>query len=130
MSIDRIYIDANDREKYEMLKNESINFKDFSTKELFLIALTYGIKYGQPEKLTKKDGFIRTEYLKDEDWAIFKAVAIYYESFEVLDNLDTVLEIVESYAHAGIVLLERDIKGSEFGSFEKRYELDLMSKLI
>jgi len=127
--VDRVYISTEDREKYEKLKREISFLSDKDAKDLFLFAFVYGVRFNSKKALTKKEGYFRTEYLKDADKALLRIVGIFYESFEILDDLDRVLELAEKYAHAGIDILINDLKSKSIGTFEKKLELSLLEQV-
>lgn len=127
--VDRVYISTEDREKYEKLKKEISFLSDKDAKDLFLFAFVYGVRFNSKKALTKKEGYFRTEYLKDADKALLRIVGIFYESFEILDDLDRVLELAEKYAHAGIDILINDLKSKSIGTFEKKLELSLLEQV-
>jgi hypothetical protein len=124
--VDRVYISTEDRDKYEKLKKEVSFLGDKDAKDLFLFAFVYGVRYNSKKTLTKKDGYFRTEYLKDEDKALLKIVAIFHESFDILNEMDKVLDLAEKYAHAGIDILINELKSKSIGTFEKKLELTLL----
>lgn len=123
---DRVYVSIEDREKYERLKKEVSFLNDKDAKDLFLFAFVYGVRYNTKKLLTRKDGYFRTEYLKDEDKTLLKTIAIFQESFEILNDMDKVLELAETFAHAGIDIIINEIKSKSIGSFEKKLELTLL----
>lgn len=124
---DRVYISAEDRVKYETLKGEISFLSDKDAKDLFLFAFIYGVYYKNKKKeLSKREGYFRTEYLRDEDKALFKVVGVSDESFDILNDMDKILDLAERYAHNGIDILLNELKSKSVGSFEKNFELTLL----
>lgn len=124
---DRVYISTEDRVKYETLKKEISFLGDKDAKDLFLFALIYGVYYRNKKKdLLKREGYFRTEYLRDEDKALLKVVGVFDESFDILNDMDKVLDLAEKYAHNGIDIILNELKSTSVGSFEKKFELALL----
>lgn len=122
---DRLNIDNTDKEVYEQLKEEKI-FKERSNKELFLFAMAVGYKNEIKKKLNSKFGFVRTEYLSEEDLSLIKTVSISKQDVNILKDMKKVFKISEEYAHTGIKILGNKLKGIQFGSFDKKLEKDLL----
>jgi hypothetical protein len=127
---DRLFIDSDDRRKYEEIKKVIDFLSDKDTKDLFIFAMLNGFKNNQRKQLNRREGFVRTEYLHDQDLAIIKSIAINYESFDILTDLDNVFKIAEELAHAGIDLLYLEINSQSLGSYEKRFEHEVISKCV
>jgi len=127
---DRLFIDSDDRRKYEEIKKVIDFLSDKDTKDLFIFAMLNGFKNNQRKQLNRREGFVRTEYLHDQDLAIIKSIAISYESFDILTDLDNVFKIAEELAHAGIDLLYLEINSQSLGSYEKRFEHEVISKCV
>jgi len=122
--LDRLYIDDEDKELYEKIRNEI--FKNKDNKDLFLFAMAKGFKVHKRSPLQKKFGFVRTEYLLPQDRALLNAIAIYEKGSEdVLLNEEEVFQIAEEYAHYGIQILKGELETSQFGSFDKKLEKEL-----
>jgi len=130
---DRLYIDKSDRKLYDKVSDEVFGGQKEERKEQFLFAMAYGFENKIKRPLKKKEGFIRKEYLRDEDIALMNAVALSDSgSVEILDNKAKVFEIAEEYAHAGIKLIYAEVTSVEPGSFHKRFEkklFDIYQKL-
>ena len=132
---DRLHIDKADRDFYnhDMLQNEL--FQSCTNKEQFLFAMAVGFKNGVNWELKTQDGFLRTEYLREEDEALIDAVALYHSSktgenpVEILSDRDKVFVIAEEYAHAGIKLIYDNLTSGQPGSFFKKLELDLFTQI-
>jgi hypothetical protein len=124
---DRLYIEKTDRALYDKLKSIEV-FKDKETKDLFLVAMSYGYKNEITRSIDTKDGFVRTEYLKPKDLALINAVALTQGGIEMLDKPDEVFKLAEEYANAGIKLLVGEIDSVAFGSFEKQWEKQIVEK--
>ena len=130
MSVDRLFIDEDDKNLYEVLKREFGSAERMSNKDAFLLAMAVGFKNGVKEKIKRKFGYVRNEYLKSEDRTLLDAIAVNtIEKIDVLMDDDEVFKIAEEYAHAGIRLLADEIKASSFGSFTKKFEKELFELL-
>lgn len=134
---DRLYINEKDRETYTMLEKEKSSFLyGRSNKELFLMAMIYGIMNNRKnKKFEKRFGFVRAEYLNDEDNSnsIINAVAIKEtNSLDVLLNKQEVYRIAEEYANGGLPYLKKDVFSKKEGRYVKRLEerlVDVHSKI-
>lgn len=122
---DRIYVDKDDKELYEKIKEEEI-FQDRENKDLFIIAMAYGFKHQVKRKLDKKEGYLRTEYLKREDWGLINSVAVNDGLIDNLNDREAVLKLAEEYAHGGIKLLCDYIDSIQHGSFDRQFEKELL----
>lgn len=120
---DRLSIEKNDKEKYEKLREESI-FKEKDNKDLFIFAMAYGYTKNVCKTLESKEGYVRTEYLKSEDWALIDSLVIDKGSIDMLGNPEKIFQLAEQYANAGIKLLNEKINSIQFGSFDKYLEKD------
>jgi hypothetical protein len=121
---DRLSIDKKDKVLYEKLKAEAIFNKE--NKDLFIMAMTYGYKNKVRTALETKEGYVRTEYLKPEDWALINSLAIGTRSVEILSKPEDICQLAEQYAHAGIKILAAKLDSTSFGSFEKQFEKELL----
>ena len=130
MQRDRIYIDPADRQIYQKIKQELYFLEDKENKDLFMFALSYGYKYGSDKSLERREGFIRTEYLNEEDWTLLRALTISKFGLEKLEDPNHVLDLAERYAHGGILLLIKHIESTPIGGFEKGFEKDIMELFI
>jgi len=125
---DRLYIDEDARRMYERLEEEVI-FKGKTRKEQFLFAMAFGFKNILKVSLKRNEGLFLTKDLKHEDEALINALAIYdSKSVEVLSDKGKVFRIAEEYANGGIRLLIDKIDTTQFGSFEKALEEELVKK--
>jgi len=64
MSVDRLFIDEDDKNLYEVLKREFGSAERMSNKDAFLLAMAVGFKNGVKEKIKRKFGYVRNEYFK------------------------------------------------------------------
>jgi len=127
VKIDRLYIDESDRDLYDQIRKEIFNNEEKENKDLFLIALSIGFKNNFRLPIEKKFGFIRREYLNDEDLSLIESLAIYSsENIEILTNEVEVFKIAEEYAHGGVKILIDKIKSSPLGAFDKKFETELV----
>jgi len=102
-------------------------FKGRENKELFLLAMGIGFHERSQKKLKSKEGYVRTEYLSDEEKAIIKSIAISKEGdLSILLDKKKVYSIAEEYAAAGIKILSEKVFGGEYGSYIKKLESDLV----
>jgi len=123
---DRLYIDESARDLYEKIKDESI-FKGKNRKEQFLFAMAVGFKNNIKIPIKKTEGLFLEKDLKPEDEALINAIAIYdAASIDILSNKGQVYKIAEEYANGGIRILVDKIDSTQFGSFEKILEKDLL----
>ncbi len=120
---DRLSIEKNDKVKYEKLQEENI-FKDMDNKDLFIFAMSYGYSKNVFKNLDSKEGYVRTEYLKPEDWALINSLSIDKDSVDILGNPEKTFQLAEQYANGGIKLLAEKINSIQFGSFDKYLEKD------
>lgn len=125
---DRLYIGKDDKGKYDKLReNGFAHATDTSKqdKQLFMLALAYGVYYNRREVLQGKEGFFLRDRLKDADEQLLKAVAVAAEGESVLMRPSDVYSVVEQYAHGGLDLLLSDAMNSPLGTFETKLEKDL-----
>jgi len=109
--VDRVYIKEDDRKTYSMLKTQG-PLKGLSNKELFMLALTLGIKnrHRTPYGSKKPDGFFLLKDLNEKETSLFYAIAISEEkSLDVLTDKNKVFKIAEEYANCGIHLLKNEV---------------------
>jgi S-methylmethionine-dependent homocysteine/selenocysteine methylase len=74
------------------------------------------------KSLDKPYGYVRSEYIKEEDWSLIYCMANTVASVEILNKPDIVFKLAEEYANAGINILHDKIYSTEYGSFEKNLE--------
>jgi len=123
---DRLYVEKSAINDYDQLKGKDSPFYGRENKELFIAAMTLGFHENSKKDLSKKEGFVRTEYLTDEEKSLIKAIAIAEEgNLNVLLDKKRVFSIAEEYAAGGIKLLKERVF-EEFGSYAKRLESELV----
>lgn len=120
---DRLFIGKEDVDTYKNISNESF-FRNKSNKELFMIALAYGIKCDLKIELQEREEYVRREYLKQDDWAILHSIAFQELGLEELTNIGEIFNIAEQYAHGGIKLLKERLD-SIHGSADKEFEVEI-----
>ncbi|VVB86457.1 Uncharacterised protein [uncultured archaeon] len=121
---DRINVEKGERDN---LYDKIELFKGKSRKEQFLFAMAIGFKNKVKRRLETTDGFFLIKDMRLEDEVLINAIAINdFNSVEVLSNKEDVFKIAEEYAHAGIKLLYDKMKSTQFGSFEKQFEKDII----
>jgi len=124
---DRLYVEKSDIKIYDRLKERDSPFYKKENKEIFIMAMVLGFKEGGTKVLSKKEGYVRTEYLTPEEKALMNAIAIYNEgTLDVLLDKKKVYSIAEEYAAYGIRLLHDWVFGGEYGSFAKKLESELV----
>jgi len=117
---DRLYIDESEREIYERLRDHPL-LKRRSNKELFLLAMSLGFLYDMRKPLKKPWGFVRTEYLNEEEKSLILSIGIYAEGLDALLNKKKIFSTAEEYASAGVRYLE-DLAWKEPASLDKILE--------
>jgi hypothetical protein len=123
---DRLYISKKDRDLYNNIIKQEAFFKKKGNLELFLFAMMFGYKNNAQLPIENRDGWVRTEYIGNEDKTIMDSIAVdTIGSSEILADRERVFEIAEEFAHGGIQLLVSEIKNTQFGSFQKRLEQKL-----
>lgn len=122
---DRLYIHKEDRKLYEMLDEEDLLKR--TRKEQFMFVMAFGYNNKIKRHLETREGLFLTKDMRLEDEALINAIAINdADSIEILSNKEEVFKIAEEYAHAGIRLLYDKIKSTQFGSFEKQFEKEIV----
>lgn len=134
--VDRIYIEANDREKYDFLKTEISFFKVNANAsreniKIFMYAVAYAIKNNIPKRALKgkSEGYINLDAIKDDDLAMIKSIAVHDEGVEILSDPDKIYAIIQQYANAGIKLLYNEIQQKD-PSLYKEYTSDVYAELL
>uniref|UniRef100_A0A7V4TXY5 Uncharacterized protein n=1 Tax=Candidatus Caldatribacterium saccharofermentans TaxID=1454753 RepID=A0A7V4TXY5_9BACT len=122
-----VYRDEEDTEVYKRLQEEEI-FKDLDWKDIFIIAVGWGIRKNSRKPIQKRDsgGFFRTSYLREEDEVLLAAAAVYAESDEVLKDGERVLKIAEEYARGGVHELWDWVQSTPLETFEKDFEAEVV----
>lgn len=125
-------IDASKHTFYEDLKKGKYlpELKGYDMAILFAIAFAYGVYNKKRKSLgsSVKASITRTALDKNCEWLI-KAVAINEEGVDVIADEKRMYEIAEEYANAGIDMIQKIIKGTDPGFFQKTMEIEL-SKII
>lgn len=120
---DRLYVDKADIGIYRETLNDSF-LRGRENRELFMIALAYGIKNDLRIPIEQKEEFVRREYLRQDEWAILYSIAYAKLGVEKISDLKEIFKIAEEYAHGGIKLL-KDRINSIHGPVTKDFELEL-----
>lgn len=123
IDVEKFYIDSTDRPIYDRLEKEFP--KKMSKKDLFMFALITGYKNKKNDlKIDKKAEFFWSYNLKPEDEIIIKSVAIAEKnSIEILQNDEEYVDIVQNYAHGGILILKEKLE--QYGTFIKYVEKEI-----
>ena len=124
---DRVYIAEGDRELYDRLEREWI-LKGTTRREQFLLAMAVGFRNELQQTFTKRDEFFLVKDLRPEDDAILDAIAISATSgsVETLCDRAAVFKIAQGFAHGGIRLLVDEFESAPLGSYDKKFEKDLL----
>lgn len=128
MNPDRFYIDEGTRELYSKLESEPI-FKNKSRKEQFLFTMGLGFKNSLKVPIKKTDGFFLAKDLKQDDEALIYSLALYdKKTIEILADKAAVYKIAEEYANGGIQMLTDKINSTQYGSFDRILEMELVGE--
>ncbi len=128
MNPDRFYIDEGTRELYVKLELEPI-FKNKSRKEQFLFTMGLGFKNSLKVPIKKMDGFFLAKDLKQDDEALIYSLALYDKmAIEILADKAAVYKIAEEYANGGIQILTDRINSTQYGSFDRILEMELIGE--
>lgn len=124
--IDRIYIDKEDKEKYDRLQESSF-FQGRTNSQLFLFAICYALKNGGGKyPIKNRLGYFRLESTKDEEILLLKTLAMYdSDNIDILTDDKQVYSIAEEYANFGIKILSDTYESTQYGSFHKIIEKDI-----
>jgi hypothetical protein len=129
---DRLSIDKKlDRDRYDTLKKEMSGIQQLTeAKSLFFFALAHGFNNKSRIPLSSKEGFLLNDRLQPKDEALMQSVAIFEQNmFDVVNDWALIYQIVEEYAHGGIILLNEELSNKQPGSFFKKYEKTVFSLL-
>jgi hypothetical protein len=125
--IDRLYVDKRDLTDFNRLKEQDTPFAGCQNKDIFLAAMVVGYHEGSKIPLKNKEGYVREEYLTQEDLTLIKSIAIAEEGdLKVLLDKQKVFSIAEQYATGGITLLKAKVFSGEYGSYAKKLESELL----
>lgn len=117
-----LYVEQETKKLFNELLDKG-PLKGIGNKNIFILAVVYGYKKGTRIKIKKKESFTRMEYLNKEDKSLLYSIAIKEkESLDILNNKNELYSIVEEYANAGIKIIESEIKGKDYGDYNKRLE--------
>jgi hypothetical protein len=131
---DRLYIEKKDRERFydRILSKDSPlgRHNGFKNNDIFLIAMCIGYREKCKEELEKREGYFLEKDLSTEEKCLIYALAVNEENnLEVLLNKKRIYDIAEQYAKGGISLLFNMIFGPSYGTFEKRFEANIVNAL-
>jgi len=125
--VDRIYVDKKDISSYDILRQKPSPFANGQNKDIFLAALVVGYHEGVKLPLKSKEGYFRTEYLKSEEKALIKSIAVATTGdLNVLLDEQRIYGIAEEYATGGISLLRDRVQNDSYGSYAKKLENELL----
>lgn len=126
--IDRLFVDKKDIDDFNRLKEKDSPFAGCQNKDIFLAAMVVGFNEGSKIELKSKEGYVREEYLTEEDRTLIKSIAIAEDKdLKVLADKQKVFLIAEQYATGGIVLLKAKVFGVEqYGSYAKKLKSELL----
>ena len=125
---DRLYIAKDDRQMYDRLEAEWI-LQGKTKKEQFFLAMVVGFRHGSPRPFDQREEFFLRKDLRPEDEAIMDAIALQAKGgcLDILANRPGVLQIAQEFAHAGIRVLADEFGTVAFGTFDKKFEKDLVA---
>jgi hypothetical protein len=122
-----IYIDKKDTDSFDKLRQKPSPFANGQNKDIFLAALVVGYHEGVKLPLQSKEGYFRTEYLKDEEKALIKSIAVATTGdLNILLDEQKIYSIAEEYATGGISLLRDKVQSGGYGSYAKKLENELL----
>jgi len=128
-SQDRMNMDKSDRVLYDKLAEEPL-LRGTTRKEQFLLAMATGFVHNRRIELGPKEGLFLLKDLHSDEEALLSAVALSLsEDASVVADRSVVLKTAEEFAHAGLQLLLSQIESTEFGTFDKHFEKDLLERL-
>ena len=127
---DRVYIERKDRKRfYDKLlgKDSPLRRPNFQNKDIFLLAMSLGFQEKNRQKLKTKEGYFFAKNFSEEENALLYALAVFEEDdLKVLLDKKKVYSIAEEYAKGGIPILYHKVFNGGFGSFEKKFEVELV----
>jgi hypothetical protein len=123
---DRLYINVLYRDQIDVWKEKKVlGIEMLENKDIFLLAVALGMG-SAAEIQGKRDGFIRTSYIKSRDKSLLASLLLgKLESQEDIDkyaNDDLAYEEAEKCAEAGFAILKDMIESASFDEelIEKR----------
>lgn len=125
---DIIYVEKNELKNFKLLKDEKDSpLSGKGNKDVFMMAVMMGVKNGVRLPLKNKEGFIREEYLTDDERSIIKAIAVNAETnLSILLDAGKMYQIAEEYAAGGIRYLIDSVFEKKHGSFATKLESELV----
>lgn len=127
--IDRLFIRKSYEKDFKDLLEKDSPLCKKDSKHIFMMAMVMGFHKGSKVELDKRQEFVRTEYLNDDEISLIKAIAINEENdLNILLDEEKVYSIAEKYASGGIKYLKEMVLGKEGGSFFKKFENFLVEK--
>jgi dnd system-associated protein 4 len=125
---DRLFVEKEEVNNFQLLRKEKDSpLYNKENKDVFIMAMIMGLKNGVRLPLKSKEGFIREEYLNNDERSIIKAIAVNAEAnLSVLLDSDKMYQIAEEYAAAGIKYLVDSVFKKQHGSYTKRLESELI----
>ena len=121
--------------RVKRLKEEKLSpFRDMTMKDVFIYAMAIGYERGKKVPLKRRTGVIPGNALRDEDYALVKAIGISQRKdvdilFEKKEK--ELFKIAEEYANGGIDMLFYQVFGEDPGDPDRKMEQalrDLMAK--
>lgn len=99
-----LYIYDDDKQKIaELISSKTLGFSTSSNKEIFLFFMALGIDKYVDDDFGKKDTYLRTEYLNNDDLIIIYATAIsHFGKADILEDMTTVCDYIQKCAHCGL----------------------------
>ncbi len=125
---DRLFIATSDRQLYDKLQDEWI-LQGKTKREQFLLAMAVGARNRARLKFEQRQEFFLRKDLRPEDEAMMGAIALLEAeggALEVLADRSQVLQIAQEFAHGGIRLLAGEFQTAPFGTYSKKFEMELV----
>ena len=123
INVEKFYIDNSDRAIYDKLEKE-LQIKKMNKKDLFMFAFATGYKNNISSPLEKKLEFFWANNLRTEDEIILKSIVLKKcNNFEILQNHEELVRIVQEFAHGGISIIKEKL--TQHGSFIKQMEKEI-----
>lgn len=125
---DRLFVEKEEVNNFKLLREEKDSpLYRKENKDVFIMAMMMGLKNGVRLPLKSKEGFIREDYLNNDEKSIIKAIAVNAEeNLSVLLDSDKIYQIAEEYAAGGIKYLVDSVFKKQYGSYTTRLESELI----
>jgi hypothetical protein len=127
---DRLYVKKEYLADYKRLLDKDSPLRKKDAKNIFLMAMAIGFKKGMRIELgSKKEGYVRAEYLNNEEKTLIKSIAVHEnKKLQILLDKNNAYSIAEEFSAGGIKLLKDLVFSQKGGSFIKKIESDLIEE--